>query len=158
MNEINLPSSLYFYIWLPSIPSSIRIQFHEWRSKEVVSHSPQRRQFPSQCAVANFWLRSWKGEAKPSEKKKKKLANVSNEMSTHRWGGRDKKRKRKKGKKERRVRRSASRRINGPLVLFNPYYGIYLSRARTHERATIQWYSKVRLRFSLFLSLHEICK
>lgn len=116
-------------------------------NRESPLSPPNRpRQFPSQCAVANFWLRSWKGEPKPSEGRSEKLASVDNEMSAHRWGGEQ---------KERRARESGSRRIKSPLVLFNPA-GVHLSRARAQSAelatvcATVQRRSKVPNTFSCF--------
>ena len=125
MSEIN--ASIYLFIFLYffhlGVRSTLSMILCECRSKKGLSLTLwQHSQFPSQCAVANFWLRSWKGETKPSEGRLGELANVSNEMSTYRWGGEQNKREEKKKGRRKGVRRSGSRWIKEVLLmLFNWY-------------------------------------
>lgn len=147
MSEINLPSSLYFYI-----------DFHRLQVRSAlgtVSRTAIKRgclslpATPSipvtmRCCELLTAVMKRGGEAK---RKKEKLANVSNEMSTHRWGGGGQKKRKKKRKKE----GFAEVLLDESMVpsCFSTPTGIYLSRARTHN---VQWYSKV-LSVSAFFSL-----
>jgi len=137
MSEINLPCS-FIFLYRPSIESEFdqrSLRFHTNADQKRLSLAPrQRRQFSSQCA--NFLTAVMKrgGEAKRrkvGETRERQQRDVDAQM--RRGGERGKKdKKREEEKKERRVRRSGSRRIKGPLVLFN-LAGIYLSRTCTHN-------------------------
>jgi hypothetical protein len=108
----------------PSSISACNQYGFTWNERSCSRSPTTPCQFPSQCTVANFWLRSWKGESKPSEGRFQRNSRAS----TTRCRRTDEVAKRKKEG----FRGSGSRRIKSPLVLFNPA-GVHLSRVRTQS-------------------------